>query len=53
MQAWENRINAVARDYADRGVAVVAICSNDAVAFPEDSFAEMVKRAEEKQFAFD
>jgi peroxiredoxin len=53
VQAWENRINAVARDYADRGVAVVAVCSNDAEAFPEDSFEEMVKRAEEKKFAFD
>jgi peroxiredoxin len=53
VQAWEGRINAVARDYADRGVAVVAISSNDAEAFPEDAFPEMVKRAEDKQFAFD
>ena len=53
MQAWEGRINAVARDYADRGVAVVAICSNDADAFPEDSFSEMVNRAKDKEFAFD
>lgn len=53
VQAWEGRLNAVARDYADRGVAVVAICSNDAEAVPEDAFPEMVARAAEKQFAFD
>lgn len=53
VQAWEGRINAVTRDYADRGIAVVAICSNDADAFPEDSFPAMVERAREKQFAFD
>jgi peroxiredoxin len=52
VQAWEGRINAVARDYAPR-VAVVAICSNDAEAFPEDAFPEMVKRADDKAFAFD
>ncbi len=53
VQAWEGRLNAVARDYADRRVAVVAICSNDAVAFPEDAFPEMVTRAADNQFAFD
>lgn len=51
--AWEGRINAAARDYADRGVATVAICSNDAEAVPEDSFPEMVKRARDEGFVFD
>ena len=52
VQAWEGRIDAVARDYAGR-VAVVAISSNDPEAFPEDAFDEMVKRAQDKGFAFD
>ena len=52
VQAWEDRLNAVAREYADRGVAVVATCSNDAEAYPEDSFEEMVARSADKQFAF-
>jgi len=30
---------------------VVAICSNDADAFPEDSFDEIAKRAEERSNA--
>jgi peroxiredoxin len=53
VQAWEGRMIAVQRDYADRGVAVVAICSNDAEAVPEDSFPEMVKRAQDRKLAFD
>jgi peroxiredoxin len=53
VQAWEGRINSIARDYRDRGGVVVAIGSNDAAAFPEDSFPEMVKRARHERFAFD
>ena len=45
-QAWEGRIDAIQRAYADRGVSVVAISSNDAETHPEDSFDEMVARAE-------
>ena len=33
--AWEDRINAIQRDYADRGVQVVAVCSNDAAIRPQ------------------
>jgi peroxiredoxin len=53
VQAWQERVNAIARDYADRGVAVVAVSSNDARAYPEDAFPEMVARAQEHDFAFD
>jgi peroxiredoxin len=51
--AWQDRINAIAREYADRGVAVVAVASNDAQAYPADGFEAMVARAEEEDFAFD
>ena len=53
VQAWEGRMNDVARDYAGRGVRVVAICSNDASSHPGDAFPEMVARAEAQSFAFD
>src|SRR6185437_5495649 len=53
VQAWDQRLNAVARDYADRGLRVVAINSNDAASHPEDSFAEMQKRAAAQGFVFD
>jgi peroxiredoxin len=53
VQAWEDRLSAVARDYADRGVRVVAVNSNDADNYPEDSFEEMQSRAAAHAFAFD
>jgi peroxiredoxin len=53
VQAWEDRLSAIARDYADRGVRVVAVNSNDAANYPEDSFEEMQKRAAAQGFAFD
>lgn len=51
--AWEGRINALQREYADRGVRIVAINSNDAVAYPTDSFDAMVEHAREADYAFD
>jgi peroxiredoxin len=48
----EDRLIAVARDYAAKGVGFAAINSNDAEKYPEDSFSEMRKRAAEKKFPF-
>jgi peroxiredoxin len=53
VQAWEGRLSAIARDYAHRGVRVVAVNSNDSESHPEDSFEEMQKRASEQAFSFD
>ena len=53
VQAWENRLIAIQKDYAERGVRFVAISSNDAVSHPEDSFDEMQTRARERSFNFD
>jgi peroxiredoxin len=53
VQAWENRLSAIARDYGERGVRVVAVNSNDAERYPEDSFDEMQKRASARGFVFD
>ena len=53
VQAWEDRLSAIARDYADRGVRVVAVNSNDAERYPEDSFEEMQARASARDFTFD
>jgi peroxiredoxin len=52
VQAWEDRLNDIARDYADRGVEVVAINANDAESYPADSFPEMERRARDKGFVF-
>jgi peroxiredoxin len=51
--AWEGRLNALAREYADRGARVVAVSSNDAEAYPADSFEAMVEHAREAGYVFD
>jgi peroxiredoxin len=43
---------ALARDFAAQGVAVVAICGNDAKAYPEDAPPQMARIAAAKGFAF-
>ncbi len=50
--AYEDRMVAIQRDYAPKGVQLVAINSNDDKAYPEDGYPQMVKRAEEKGFNF-
>jgi peroxiredoxin len=50
--AWEDRINAIARDYAAQGVRLLAINANNASTHPADNFENMVKRASEKHFVF-
>ncbi len=52
VQAYEDRIIALQKDYAAKGVQVVAINSNDAITYPEDNFENMKKRAKEKKFNF-
>jgi peroxiredoxin len=42
--AWHDRIADVARDYAERGVRVLAVNSNDAERYPRDSFEAMKAR---------
>ena len=43
-RAWHDRIQAVARDYAGRDVAVLQVVSNDDSDHPEDSAEAMAKR---------
>ncbi len=52
VRAWEDRMIAIQRDYADRGVALVAINANDAARYPEDDFSHMQERAREQGFNF-
>ena len=52
VQAYEDRLIAIQRDYAARGVQLVAINSNDDVNYPEDNFDNMVARAKAKGFNF-
>lgn len=44
--AWQERVVAHANAYVEKGFGVIAINSNDPIAFPEDSLAGMKARAE-------
>jgi peroxiredoxin len=43
-RSWHGRVQAVARDFADQGVAVLQIVSNDETDHPEDSLEAMRER---------
>jgi peroxiredoxin len=50
--AYQDRMIAIQKDYAEKGVQIVAINSNDAESFPADSFDNMKTRAKEKGYNF-
>jgi glutathione peroxidase-family protein len=52
VRAYEGRIKQLQQDYAQRGVTVIAINSNDSINYPEDDFPSMVKRSNEMQFNY-
>ncbi len=52
VQAYEDRMKQIQEDYFSKGVAIVAINSNDDKEYPDDSFENMKKRAAEKHFNF-
>jgi peroxiredoxin len=53
VQGWEGRMKAIQRDYAGRGVRMVAVNSNDPARSPDDTFEQMVARAAREEFNFD
>jgi peroxiredoxin len=48
--AWHDRIADVARDYADRGVRVLAINPNDGERYPADSYESMQQRVRDEDW---
>ncbi|HZP43861.1 MAG TPA: thioredoxin family protein, partial [Candidatus Binatia bacterium] len=52
VQAVEDRIIALAREYGPRGVAFVGICSNDPTDYPDDSPPNLLRRWREKAYGF-
>ncbi len=51
-KAFEERMNAIQRDYRDRGVQLVAINSTDAHLYPEESVPAMAQRARDGGYTF-
>lgn len=52
VQAVEDRILQLGREMQPKRVGFVAICSNDAENYPDDSFENLKKRAEKKNYPF-
>ncbi len=52
VQAYEDRMVQIQKDYSAKGVTLVAINSNDDTGYPEDSYPNMIKRAKERGFNF-
>lgn len=52
VQAYEDRMIGIQKDYASRSVQLVAINANDSKSYPEDSFADMVLRSRQKGYNF-
>jgi peroxiredoxin len=52
VQAYENRIKEIQKDYNLNDVQIVAVSSNDAAKYPEDSFEEMKNRSKKQNFNF-
>jgi peroxiredoxin len=49
--AWHERLEAVGRDYADRGVTLVQVNANDEQRYPADSTAASAERVARGDFA--
>ena len=52
VKAWQDRIASIGNAAKGKGVGVIVINSNDPASYPEDSFAEMQKRAQQLGFTF-
>ena len=52
VQAVEDRIIQLHRDYASRGVQLVGICSNDPTDYPDDRPERLLSRWREKRYGF-
>ncbi len=52
VKAWQGRIASIGNAAKASGVGVIVINSNDPTSYPEDSYAEMQKRAKDLGFTF-
>ena len=52
VQAVEDRIVALGREYGPRGVQLVGICSNDPTDYPDDQPEKLLERWRAKQYGF-
>lgn len=51
-KAYQDRVEALNKEFASKGYPVIAINTNDPQTSPGDSFAKMQERAKEKNFSY-
>lgn len=51
-KAYQDRVEALNKEFAPKGYPVIAINTNDPIASPGDSFEKMQERAKEKNFSY-
>lgn len=51
-QAYEQRLSELAKSSQPLGAQFIAICSNDAATYPEDSFEQMIEKSKQLGFPF-
>ncbi len=52
VQAVEDRLIRLQREYGPRGVQLVGVCSNDAATYPDDAFDKLAARWRERGYGF-
>lgn len=52
VHAYEERINALQNEFVSQDTAIVCINSNDDTNYPQDSYSEMIIRAQREEFNF-
>ncbi len=52
VKLWRTRLIAITKDYKDRGIAVIAVNSNDPLAYPGDDFQQMRLTADQYEYPF-
>src|SRR3989338_10379209 len=52
VRSYEERLINLQDNFKKQGISFLAINSNDEINYPEDSFENMIKRADEKKYNF-
>lgn len=52
VKAYDERINALAKEFTPKGVRFFGINANDAATYPDDSFAKMQEKTRTQQLAY-
>jgi peroxiredoxin len=52
VQAYEERMKQIQKEFSGKGVQMIAVNSNDEISYPDDSFENMKRRAKNKNYNF-